>query len=132
EPPDLGVGRSEEPLDPARRRPGPQPPLDLLGPPTGVTGDDQSDAGVDEVERVEQQVVALARLDGADGEDVVAARRARERRTPAVRDEVDGRSVRRDYARALDYYTMGGRIRSVKDVAQYLINTTQGLPKMSF
>ena len=60
------------------------------------------------------------------------ARRARERRTPAVRDEVDGRSVRRDYARALDYYTMGGRIRSVKDVAQYLINTTQGLPKMSF
>jgi DMSO reductase family type II enzyme molybdopterin subunit len=60
------------------------------------------------------------------------ARRARERGVPAVRDEVDGRSVRRDYARALDFYTMGGRIRSVRDVAQYIINTTPGIPKVSF
>jgi DMSO reductase family type II enzyme molybdopterin subunit len=59
-------------------------------------------------------------------------RRARERGVAAVRDEVDGRSVRRDYTRSLDYYTMGGRIRSVKDVAQYIINTTPGIPKISF
>lgn len=31
-----------------------------------------------------------------------------------------------------DYYTMDGRIRSVKDVAQYIINTTPGIPKVSF
>ncbi|MBW7931155.1 MAG: molybdopterin-dependent oxidoreductase [Gammaproteobacteria bacterium] len=60
------------------------------------------------------------------------ARRAKERRLAAIRDEVDGRSVRRDYARALDFYTMGGRIRSVRDVVQYIINTTPGLPKISF
>jgi nitrate reductase alpha subunit len=65
---------------------------------------------------------------------IIAAitRRARERGGVTVRDEVDGRSVRRDYTRALDYYTMGGRIRSVKDVAQYIINTTPGIPKVSF
>lgn len=60
------------------------------------------------------------------------SRRARERRVSAVRDEVDGRSVRRDYRRALSYYTMGGRIRSVRDVVQYIINTTPGVPKISF
>ena len=31
-----------------------------------------------------------------------------------------------------DYYTMDGRIRSVKDVAQFIINTTPGIPKVSF
>lgn len=60
------------------------------------------------------------------------ARRASERGVAVVRDEVDGRAVRRDYTRALDYYTMGGRIRSVKDVAQYILNTTPGVPKLSF
>ncbi len=60
------------------------------------------------------------------------ARRARERGISPVRDEVDGRSVRRDYTRALDYYTMDGRIRNVKDVCQYIINTTPGVPKISF
>ncbi|MBL8225022.1 MAG: molybdopterin-dependent oxidoreductase [Chromatiales bacterium] len=60
------------------------------------------------------------------------SRRARERGLGAVRDEVDGRSVRRDYARTLDWYTMGGRIRSAKDVVQYVLNTTPGVPKVSF
>ncbi|MEQ1802071.1 MAG: molybdopterin-dependent oxidoreductase [Gammaproteobacteria bacterium] len=60
------------------------------------------------------------------------SRRAKARSVSAVHDEVDGRSVRRDYARTYDYYTMDGRIRSVKDVAQYIINTTPGIPKVSF
>ncbi len=60
------------------------------------------------------------------------SRRAQARGLAAIHDEVDGRSVRRDYARTLDYYTMDGRIRSVKDVAQFIINTTPGIPKVSF
>jgi anaerobic selenocysteine-containing dehydrogenase len=60
------------------------------------------------------------------------SRRARARRARAIRDEVDGRSVRRDFKRTHDYYTMGGRIKSVVDVCQYIINTTPGIPKVPF
>jgi nitrate reductase alpha subunit len=60
------------------------------------------------------------------------SRRARERGLAAIHDEVDGRSVRRDYALTHDLYTMEGRIKSVKDVAQFIINTTPGIPKVSF
>ncbi len=60
------------------------------------------------------------------------SRRARERGIGAIRDEVEGRTVRRDFKRYLDLYTMNGRVQSAKDVVQYLINTTPGVPKMSF
>lgn len=60
------------------------------------------------------------------------SRRARERRVGAIRDSVEGRTVRRDLSKYLDLYTMNGRIRSVKDVVQYLINATPGIPKVSF
>ncbi len=57
---------------------------------------------------------------------------ARRRGIGAIRDEVDGRTVRRDFARYHDLYTMGGNVKSVKDVAQFLLNTTVGVPKISF
>ena len=58
-------------------------------------------------------------------------KRARERNIAAFRDDVDGRSVRRDLARAHDLYIMDGKVKSSRDVVQYIINTTPGIPKMS-
>ncbi len=58
--------------------------------------------------------------------------RARERGIGAIKDDVDGRTVRRDFKRYHDLYTMGGMVRSVKDVAQFIINTTVGVPKIPF
>ena len=60
------------------------------------------------------------------------SRRAKERGIGPIRDDVEGRTVRRDFTKYLDLYTMDGSVRSVKDVVQFLINTTPGLPKMSF
>jgi len=58
--------------------------------------------------------------------------RAREREIDAFWDEVDGRSVRRDPKRYFSLYTMDNRIKSAKDVCQFIINTTPGVPKVSF
>ncbi len=85
--------------------------LDAAVPPLGESVDDWT---------------AMYRL--AEG----ISRRAKERGVGAIRDEVEGRTVRRDFARYLDLYTMDGKVTSAKDVAQYLINTTPGVPKMSF
>ncbi len=60
------------------------------------------------------------------------SRRARERNIAPVDDSLDGRKVVRDYSRCLELYTMNGRIKSVKDVCQYIIDTTPGMPAVSF
>jgi len=60
------------------------------------------------------------------------SRRAKERGIGVIEDDVNGRRVQRDYARCLDLYTMDGRIKSVKDVCQYIIDTTPGIPKVTF
>lgn len=59
-------------------------------------------------------------------------RRARERGVRPFHDSVEGRTVRRDYTKFLDLYTMDGTVGTVKDVVQYLINTLPGVPKVSF
>lgn len=59
-------------------------------------------------------------------------RRAKERGISAFRDNVDGRTVRRDLARCHQIYTMEGRVKDTRDVVQFIINTTPGIPKMSF
>ena len=58
--------------------------------------------------------------------------RARQRGLAAFRDSVDGRTVRRDLGRCHQHYTMAGRIKDIRDVVQFIINTTPGVPKMSF
>jgi hypothetical protein len=57
---------------------------------------------------------------------------ARDRRTPAIKDDVDGRTFRRDLSRTLDLYTMDGAIKDSRDIVQFIINATPGIPKMSF
>ena len=58
--------------------------------------------------------------------------RAKKRRMKVIRDNVDGKSVRRDFKRAYQQFTMDGKVKDVKDVIQFIINTTPGIPKMSF
>jgi len=60
------------------------------------------------------------------------SRRARERGIAPIRDDVDGRTVRRDFTQYADQYTMGGEVGDVRDVVQYLANTTPGVPKLPF
>ena len=60
------------------------------------------------------------------------SRRAQERGMDVIEDNVNGRRVQRDYARCLELFTMDGKIKSVKDVCQYIIDTTPGIPKVSF
>lgn len=60
------------------------------------------------------------------------SRRAAERGIGAIHDDVDGRSLKRDFTRYLELYTMDGRIKDVRDVIQFLINTTPGVPKITF
>lgn len=58
--------------------------------------------------------------------------RAKERGIGAFVDSVEGKSVRREPQMYHTLYRMGGSVRSVKDVAQLIINTTPGVPKMTF
>ena len=60
------------------------------------------------------------------------SRRAKERNIKPIQDAVDGRTVRRDYTKTLELYTMGGRVNNSKDVAQFIINASHGIPKISF
>jgi nitrate reductase alpha subunit len=60
------------------------------------------------------------------------SRRATERGIPPIKDVVDGRTVRRDYKKTLELYTMEGRVQNSKDVAQFIINTSHGIPKITF
>ena len=60
------------------------------------------------------------------------SRRASERGIGIVEDNVNGKRVPRDYTRCLELFTMQGTIKSVKDVCQYIIDTTPGIPKLSF
>ena len=60
------------------------------------------------------------------------SKRAKERGIKPIRDVVDGRTIRRDYTKTLELYTMNGRLKNSIDVAQFIINTSHGLPKISF
>jgi len=60
------------------------------------------------------------------------SRRAVERGIGKIDDVIDGRPVQRDYARCLELFTMNGKIKSAKDVCQFIIDTTPGIPKIPF
>jgi len=50
----------------------------------------------------------------------------------AFQDEVDGNTIRRDPKRYYELYTMEGRIEDVRDIVQFIINSTPGIPKIPF
>ncbi|TDI65188.1 MAG: twin-arginine translocation signal domain-containing protein [Alphaproteobacteria bacterium] len=57
---------------------------------------------------------------------------AEEKGTAAFQDDVDGNTIRRDPRRYYKLYTMNGRVRDTREICQFIINTTPGIPKMSF
>lgn len=85
--------------------------LDAAVPPLGESVDD---------------FMALKRLTAA------ISMRAKERGLAAFQDDVDGNTIRRDPKAYYDLYTMDGRVEDVRDVCQYIINTTPGIPKITF
>ena len=60
------------------------------------------------------------------------SRRSTEGGVPTIKDVVEGRTVRRDYKKTLELYTMEGRVQNSKDVDQFIINTSHGIPKITF
>lgn len=59
-------------------------------------------------------------------------KRAKERGIAAFSDNVDGRTMRRDLQRTHDQYVMDGKLKDSRDIVQYIINSTPGIPKMSY
>jgi DMSO reductase family type II enzyme molybdopterin subunit len=60
------------------------------------------------------------------------SRKARERALPPVKDTILGTPVEHDYARLDELFTMNGTIGSSRDIAQFLIDNSDGMPKISF
>ncbi len=85
--------------------------LDEAVPPLGESVDDFTALG-----RILKAVSAKAEEKGID----------------AFQDDVDGNTFRRDPQRYYDLYTMNGTVRDVRDVCQFIINTTPGVPKLPF
>ena len=57
---------------------------------------------------------------------------AEERGIGAFHDDVDGTTIRRDPKRYYSLYRMEGRVRDTRDICQFIINTTPGIPKVTF
>jgi nitrate reductase alpha subunit len=49
-----------------------------------------------------------------------------------VKDQVYGQPIAHDYARLHELFTLNGRITGTRDVAQFLIDNSAGMPKITF
>ncbi|MEQ1802815.1 MAG: molybdopterin-dependent oxidoreductase [Gammaproteobacteria bacterium] len=85
--------------------------LDRAVPPLGESEDDWQ---------------IMARLAKAISEKAVA------RKLPPVKDVIYGKPVEHDYSKVHELFTLNGKITSTRDIAQFLIDNSQGIPKMSF
>lgn len=57
--------------------------------------------------------------------------RAKKRRIQPIDDVIEGRTFKRDFTKYLDLYTMNGKVKSIRDVIQFVLDNTPGLPKLS-
>lgn len=85
--------------------------IDMAVPPLGEAVDDWQ---------------AMERLARAISE------RATQQQLPPIQDSVYGQPVQRDYRNLHQQYTMNGAMRSSRDVAQFLIDNSAGIPKLKF
>jgi len=60
------------------------------------------------------------------------ARVATERGLDPLEDSMFGRPIKRDYTRLEELFTLDGKINDSKDLAQFLIDNSSGVPKVSF
>ena len=59
-------------------------------------------------------------------------RRAAERGIAPIEDNFMGNPMQRDYSKAGQHFTLNGTINSTRDMVQFLIDATPGIPKMPF
>jgi len=59
------------------------------------------------------------------------SKRAKQRGIKPIEDVVDGRTVKRDFTKYLDLYTMNGQIKGIRDVIQFVLDRTPGVPKVT-
>ncbi len=85
--------------------------LDQAVPPLGESADDWT---------------IMDRLARAISEKAAA------RSLPPVKDIVYGQPIEHDYSKVHELFSMGGRIRNTRDIAQFLIDNSAGVPKISF
>jgi len=82
---------------------------------------------------------AVAPLGESEDDWSVMARLARaisekatERKLPPVKDVLRGQPIEHDYSKVHELFTLNGKIRSTRDIAQFLIDNSEGIPKISF
>ncbi|MSR08225.1 MAG: twin-arginine translocation signal domain-containing protein [Gammaproteobacteria bacterium] len=85
--------------------------LDRAVPPLGESEDDWQ---------------IMARIAKAISEKAAA------RQLPPVKDVLYGKPIEHDYSKVHELFTMNGKITSTRDIAQFLIDNSEGIPKMSF
>lgn len=85
--------------------------LDRAVPPLGESEDDWQ---------------IMARLSKAISDKATA------RKLPPIKDTIYGAPYEHDYSKVHDMFTRNGQIRSTRDIAQFLIENTEGIPKISF
>ena len=85
--------------------------LDRAVPPLGESEDDWQ---------------IMARLARAISEKAAA------RNLPPVKDVLYGQPIEHDYSKVSELFTLNGKIQSTRDIAQFLIDNSEGIPKVSF
>ena len=68
----------------------------------------------------------MARLTKAISEKATA------RKLPPVKDVLHGMPIEHDYSKVHELFTLNGKIKSTRDIAQFLIDNTDGIPKISY
>jgi DMSO reductase family type II enzyme molybdopterin subunit len=58
--------------------------------------------------------------------------KAAARQLAPIKDTFYGRPIEHDYTKVHDLYTLNGTVKSTRDVAQFLLDNSAGIPKISF
>lgn len=58
--------------------------------------------------------------------------KARARKLPPVKDVLFGKPIEHDYSQVEELFTLNGKIQGTKDIVQFLIDNSEGIPKVSF
>jgi DMSO reductase family type II enzyme molybdopterin subunit len=59
------------------------------------------------------------------------SKRAAERRIERIEDQMFGQPITHDYTKCDELFTLNGRIKDTRDLVQFLIDNSAGLPKLS-
>ena len=60
------------------------------------------------------------------------SRKAQERKLPLIKDTLHGKPIEHDYSQVEKLFTLDGKIQATRDIVQFLIDNSEGIPKVSF